>query len=346
MPLTKTAKCGLVIGALTAVLVSGSPVAFAEGRAPGGGAKPDSQGGQPAGEKEGQEIGAKITYNLSRNGSGGNVGAIQPVGDWTPPPCWFAPKYTPGQYKAYMKESWSVGGDQAEWVKEEKKQFSKGQPDADFHMKDKGDGYWWGHFINRDRMDETAAWECMFRDPWWVKKGDDPKVEHAISPEILAGLAYEKIRVPDTSVTMKPQGAQKVNLNTWLWLDKATFKPVSVTASLPALDMTATTTAEPVGLHIEPGTEEAKVFPASGDCPINADGSIGEPYAKGKADQEPPCGMAYLRSTSGTDPYQFKASVTWKVSWNGTGGAKGDLPDGTFETTQDVNVQEIQSINR
>ena len=30
----------------------------------------------------------------------------------------------------------------------------------------------------------------------------------------------------------------------------------------------------------------------------------------------------------------------------GSGGAKGDLPDGTFETTQDMTVQEIQSINR
>ncbi|MEU7583179.1 hypothetical protein AB0B50_37020 [Streptomyces sp. NPDC041068] len=207
VPLSKTAnaaKCGLVIGALTATIISSSPVAFAAGRAPGNVTKPGSQGGQPTGERRGQEIGAKITYNLSRNGAGGSVGAIQPVGDWTPPLCWFAPKYTPAQYN---EDSWSVGGDQAEWVKKEKKQFEKGKPDEEFHLKDKDDGYWWGHFINRDRMDETAAWECMFRDPWWVKKGDDPKVEHAISPEILAGLAYEKIRVPDTSVSMKPEGA-------------------------------------------------------------------------------------------------------------------------------------------
>ncbi|MFI7322422.1 hypothetical protein [Streptomyces venezuelae] len=42
----------------------------------------------------------------------------------------------------------------------------------------------------------------------------------------------------------------------------------------------------------------------------------------------------------------LKASFTWEISWKGTGGAKGDLPDGTFETTQDMTVQEIQSINR
>ncbi|MET7292361.1 hypothetical protein ABZS79_09485 [Streptomyces griseoloalbus] len=40
------------------------------------------------------------------------------------------------------------------------------------------------------------------------------------------------------------------------------------------------------------------------------------------------------------------ASITWQVSWEGSGGTGGDLPDGTFETTQDMTVQEIQSINR
>lgn len=34
------------------------------------------------------------------------------------------------------------------------------------------------------------------------------------------------------------------------------------------------------------------------------------------------------------------------VSHEGADGEGGDLPDGTFETTQDMNVQEIQSINR
>ena len=51
------------------------------------------------------------------------------------------------------------------------------------------------------------------------------------------------------------------------------------------------------------------------------------------------------RATAGK-PYQLKASVTWEISWEGTGGAQGDLPNGTFETTQDMNVQEIQSISR
>lgn len=38
--------------------------------------------------------------------------------------------------------------------------------------------------------------------------------------------------------------------------------------------------------------------------------------------------------------------MTWEITWEGAGGTGGDLPNGTFETTQDMNVQEIQSINR
>ena len=67
--------------------------------------------------------------------------------------------------------------------------------------------------------------------------------------------------------------------------------------------------------------------------------------AEGDAGKTPPCGITYLRASSG-QPYELKASITWAISWEGSGGARGDLPDGTFETTQDMTVQEIQAVNR
>jgi hypothetical protein len=36
----------------------------------------------------------------------------------------------------------------------------------------------------------------------------------------------------------------------------------------------------------------------------------------------------------------MSVSVTWQITWTGC-----DLPDGIFEITQDMNVQEIQSVN-
>ncbi|MFB6557260.1 hypothetical protein ACFCWX_46370, partial [Streptomyces sp. NPDC056405] len=183
-------------------------------------------------------------------------------------------------------------------------------------------------------------------DYFWVDTGDAPpaNVENAVTPEVLAELAYAEIRVPGTEVTLAPAEATKVNLPTWLWLDDAQFKPVSVTASVPVLGIEATATAEPVSLEIEPGTEDAELHPASGVCEINS-GRIGEAYAKGNANETPPCGVTYLRS-SGDGSYPLQATVTWQIHWTGSGGAGGDLPDGTFGATQDVVVQEIQAVNR
>jgi enoyl reductase len=98
-------------------------------------------------------------------------------------------------------------------------------------------------------------------------------------------------------------------------------------------------------VKIDPGTTDAVTYPASGVCEFN-NGRIGEPYAKGKADQTPPCGVKYLRS-SGDGSYQLKATVTWKIHWTGTGVAEPrNLPEGTFGADQNVVVQEIQAVNR
>ncbi|MEU9383164.1 hypothetical protein AB0D38_20210 [Streptomyces sp. NPDC048279] len=62
-------------------------------------------------------------------------------------------------------------------------------------------------------------------------------------------------------------------------------------------------------------------------------------------DRAPSCGVRYLRATHGT-PYRLKTSVTWRITWRGSDGAGGGLPDGVLTTGQDVTVQEIQSVNR
>nr|WP_227025867.1 hypothetical protein [Streptomyces fodineus] len=215
-----------------------------------------------------------------------------------------------------------------------------------YNLAKKDEGNWWVSEQDSSRLDESGAWDCN-KLPFWVKNGETPKVENAVSPQVLAELAYSRIRLPTTHVSLAPKDTTKVNLATWAWLDKAAFKPVSVTASLnvPGLNIQATTTAKPIALKLEPGTSDAVTYPASGECTVNADGSIGEAYAPGKADQDPPCGIKYLRS-SGDGTFPLKATITWQISWTGTGGAGGNLPDGAFGTTQDVTVQEVQSVNR
>ncbi|MGW4735833.1 hypothetical protein ACWEQC_42945 [Streptomyces shenzhenensis] len=284
-----------------------------------------------------------VLFDRSKNGSGGSVGALTSTTSWTPPPCWYAPKYTPDQLKEQLEPIWAAESTGYEWDAQQRDRYVEGHPYTDFN-KDKADkGYWWDSYVDKSF---PPGWDKCTKPFFWVDKGDPPPadVENAVTPEVLAELAYAEIRVPGTEVTLAPANTTKVNLPTWAWLDAAEFKPVSVTASVPVIGIEATATAEPVSLKIDPGTGDAETYPASGVCEIN-NGRIGEPYAKGKSDRTPPCGVKYLRS-SGNGSYPLKATITWEIHWTGTGGAGGDLPEGTFGATQNVVVQEIQAVNR
>ncbi|GAB2876728.1 hypothetical protein GCM10027074_50990 [Streptomyces deserti] len=299
----------------------------------------------------GQTLESRIVFSGSTGEAGAKKsGGFAPVGDWSPPACWYEPKWTPAEFAKEFEKQWNIphASGVGDAYNRSKNYYINGHPYKDFNKSETGKGMWWDAVRDKAREEagDPAAFACDTRT-FWVENGETPDVENAVTPEILAQLAYNRIKVPDTEVTLAPANATKVNLPTWAWLDRAKFKNVSVTASLDVggVHLQATTTAEPVSLKLEPGTTDAETYPASGECAINDDGSIGEPYAKGKADQTPPCGIRYLRS-SGDGVFKLLATITWKVTWTGTGGAGGDLPNGTFGTEQDVTVQEIQAVNR
>ncbi|MFE1035014.1 hypothetical protein ACFW40_24350 [Streptomyces sp. NPDC058807] len=291
-------------------------------------------------------VSGTIVFDRSKNGAGEATGAVTASStSWTPPACYYAPKYTPKEIEAQMRQVWESSAPSPQWSLKTQNHFVNGKPYKDFNRDKEGEGYWWDAYITEGRETDPASQECD-ELPFWVDEGAAPPadVPQAINVEMLAQLAYAEIRVPSTEVELAPADTTKVNLPTWAWLDTAEFKPVSVTASVPLLGLSATTTAEPVSLEISPGTDDAVTYPASGQCEIR-DGRIGEPYAKGKADETPPCGVKYLRS-SGDGSYKLQATVTWKISWTSTTGEAGDLPDGQFGADQDVVVQEIQAVNR
>ncbi|MFF2260006.1 hypothetical protein [Streptomyces albidoflavus] len=320
-----------------------------------------STGGSGGGDS--QEVGAQVqnsTIKISqiKGGGGGKKGNLAPIDvDWEPPACWYEPVYTPEQLKkAVEDDSISAVGLHEFWPQSSfQEHYDEGKPRDNFDLYEdeastaegyknynvgKG-GYFWRGVAPDDSHPDS--WNCG-RLMFWMPDNQVPQIPNAPTPQMLAEYAYEHVKVPDTEVEVRPQARSTVNLPTWVWLDKGKFEDVVVRAELPRTNLYAETTAHPVSLTLEPGTEDAETFPADGTCRINDDGSIGSPYKKGSADQDPPCGITYLRASD--EPYQLSASITWEISWEGTGGTGGDLPDGTFETTQDMTVQEIQSINR
>lgn len=304
---------------------------------------------------------AQIRYSgsVAKGGSTGNVTSSDV--NWTPPPCWYAPYLGAKDFKKKMSEEIEkakntpgMGGTAGAAIGQMQQHYEDefgwtGHPGyKDYNVEKDGEGMFWAGVENPNEPDVLKRNSCN-EVPFWVDNGEapPPEYEEAIRPEILAALAYQHMELPDTKVTLAPEATTKVNLPTWAWLDKAVFDEVQATAAInvPGFNIQATTTARPVSLKLEPGTKDATTYPASGECTINADGSIGEPYAKGKSAQTPPCGLKYLRS-SGDSTYKLRATITWEISWTGTGGAGGDLPNGTFGNEQAVTVQEIQAVNR
>lgn len=334
------------------------PAYSAEPSSNGNGATSEQSGGS---SNTGIYAAARIQYSgsVAKNGGTGNVTSSDV--SWEPPPCWYAPYLGAKDFKKKMSKDIErqmnapgMGGHAGAALSELQRHYEDdyGWTDTpgyeDYNVEKDGEGMFWAAVENPDEPDLLKRSSCTDL-PFWVDNGEapPPQYEEAITPEILAALAYQHMQLPDTEVSLKPEDTTKVNLPTWAWLDKAVFDEVQATASInaPGFALQATTTAKPVSLKLEPGTKDAATYPASGECTINADGSIGEPYAEGKADETPPCGITYLRS-SGNGTYNLQATITWEIAWTGTGGAGGDLPDGMFGDDQAVTVQEIQSINR
>jgi hypothetical protein len=336
---TKHKTLSVLTAALTLSLVPVSAQAI------GTGGTVDTNGSQSDGK-----IRAETKVRVSTSGGTKEVdtGTLTSTDtNWTPPACWYEPAFSPKQVKTAVDSlrkfnPFGIGNMVADMYDG---YFKDGEPYKNYNLDKEGEGMFWAAVVNPNREDDPEAQSCD-KPPFWVDNGDTPDEPLALTPQVLAEYAYDELPVPGTEIEMRPTGESTVNLPTWVWLDRARFRKISVTASLPGTGLSATTTAEPVSLRIDPGTGDAQTHPASGECAINTDGSIGEPYAQGKADQTPPCGVTYLRSTGQNNAYPLQATVTWKITWTSTTGEGGDLPDGTFGATQDVTVREIQSVNR
>jgi len=304
------------------------------------------------GASKGYTLESRITFSGSAKGNSGSSSGFAAVGNWTPPACWYEPR-SAEEFSKQVEDEYNTTLNtpgQANYAKRAVGDFRNNYKDGkykNYNLDQKDEGSWWVAVRDQDRWMEPEAQRCD-QPPFWVENGDAPPVENAVTPQVLAELAYNRIQLPTTKVTLAPADITKVNLPTWAWLDKSMFKEVSVTAALNvgALNIQATTTAKPVSLRLEPGTADAETYPASGECTFGTGGSIGEPYATGKAGQNPPCGVRYLRS-SGDGMFKLQATITWEITWTGTGNPNPTrLPDGTFGNDQEVTVQEIQAVNR
>lgn len=177
---------------------------------------------------------------------------------------------------------------------------------------------------------------------WWLGRIDTPAGAAAPagaaplpSPALLAQIAVSRLQLPSPVVGTSPSGDQLVLYPTWLWVDRSVWGPVSATAQVPGLSVTAT--AVPVSAVWSMGTGQS----------VTCQGP-GTPYVPGATDpaaSSPDCGYTYARSSAGQPGERFAVSVTvsWRVSWAG-GGQSGTVDGLSTRATVDLRVREVQAV--
>ncbi|HSA48613.1 MAG TPA: hypothetical protein VLH10_00675 [Yinghuangia sp.] len=154
------------------------------------------------------------------------------------------------------------------------------------------------------------------------------------SPAQLAQVAVSRLVLPTPTVGTSPSGDQVVSVPTWLWVDGSSWEPVSATAAVPGVSVTAT--AVPVSAVWSMGNGES----------VTCTGP-GTPYGPGSdpASGSPDCGYTYARSSAGQPSERFPVTVTvsWRVSWAGAG-QSGVVEGMSRSASAGLRVREVQAV--
>jgi hypothetical protein len=178
--------------------------------------------------------------------------------------------------------------------------------------------------------------DALYRPPEWIPNGPQQRGGAALpSPAQLAQVARSQLRPPSPRIEANPADEQLVNLPTWLWLDRGSWEPVSATASVPGVSVTAT--ARPTSITW-----------TMGDGGTVTCRGPGTPYGAGGSPKSasPTCGYTYHSSSAGQPgrAYAVSATVHWTVTWSGAGQA-GAFPDMTTTSNAAFRVAESQALN-
>jgi hypothetical protein len=148
--------------------------------------------------------------------------------------------------------------------------------------------------------------------PFWVSQatGAVPPV----SPATVAQQAVSELALPTGAIGMAPPTSrdQLVHVASWLWIDRATWRPATATAT--AGPVTATATAMPV-----------KVVWNMGDGDQVTCNGPGTPYDSSQPNATTDCSYTWRASSAGQPGgvFEVTATVYWQVTWTAAGAPGG-----------------------
>jgi hypothetical protein len=140
-----------------------------------------------------------------------------------------------------------------------------------------------------------------------------------VTPRQLLATAFGELDVPYLRpATAPPRGADGlVGLPEWFWVPASEWHARSLTVT--ARPVWATVTAVPLTLTFQPGAGLSSVSCAG-------PGSAYDPHEPA-GQQRTNCSYTYLQPSAGLPGNAYRASVTvtWRITWIGSGGAGGLL---------------------
>ncbi|WP_194891309.1 hypothetical protein [Catenulispora pinisilvae] len=163
----------------------------------------------------------------------------------------------------------------------------------------------------------------------------EPK-PHPATPREVAQTAAQQIHLVGPAMNSSPRSdaPQWVNFPIFLWTDPGAWHPLSATASVPGISVSAT--AMPVRLTWDMG--DGTTVTCAGP---------GTPFTDTTAAtaSSPDCGHVYRRASDAEPSGKFAVRVTetWRVTWVG-GGQSGALPDMTETSSIALRVAESQAL--
>jgi hypothetical protein len=165
-----------------------------------------------------------------------------------------------------------------------------------------------------------------------------------VEARTLAEEARSRLQLPGPKVGQSPAGRTLVGLPTWWWVAPGSWQVLRQRTE--AGPVWAEVTASPVSTSWDPGDGSAPVVCAGPGTRYDR--------ARPESEQSTDCSYVYRRSSAdqpqtGPDVNDrfFTVTVTtvWDVSWTGSGGSGGSLPQLTRSSTFPLAVAQRQTVN-
>lgn len=181
---------------------------------------------------------------------------------------------------------------------------------------------------------------------WVIRRCSDGTLETAWVPAVPVG--------PETPQRLAQRAVNRLRLP----LPEPSFEPRRLSSAGPATLVAIPTSFylrgwAPVSQRTQAGAVWAVVsvepvaatwWPGDGSAPVRCSGA-GRPWSAGSGTQ-PRCTHTYVRSSAAQpdNVYTGRVTVTWRVTWRGSGGRTGSLPLMERQSTFPVAVAERQTV--